>query len=69
MEMLDEGLPRAAFERDAQEEHPLQAYLEVLERRADATGNGGGASATTGRDRAHCVRSRRWRPVPDSARA
>ena len=48
MEMLAEGLPRAAFERDAQEEHPLQAYLEVLERRADATGNGGGAPATPG---------------------
>ena len=48
MEMLAEGLPRAAFERDAQEEHPLQAYLEVLERRADATGNRDGAPATPG---------------------
>ncbi|HMJ94740.1 MAG TPA: glycosyltransferase family 4 protein, partial [Thermoleophilaceae bacterium] len=48
-EMIAEGLPRAAFDRDAQEE-PLQAYLEVLERRADAaptdTGEPAAASVT-----------------------
>jgi glycogen synthase len=38
-EMIAEGLPRAAFDSDAQEERPLQAYLEVLERRGDATGS------------------------------
>ena len=35
-EMIAERLPRAAFDRDAQEQGPLQAYLEVLERRGDA---------------------------------
>ena len=39
-EMIDEGLPRAAFDRDAQEEPALQAYLEVLER------HGGGTAGT-----------------------
>ncbi len=35
-EMIAERLPRAAFDRDAQEQGPLQAYLDVLERRGDA---------------------------------
>jgi glycogen synthase len=37
-EMIAEGLPRAAFDRDAQEQRPLQGYLEVLERRGDTKG-------------------------------
>ena len=66
MEMLAEGLPRAAFERDAQEEHPLQAYLEVLERRADATGNGDSAPATPGVTALIACEACRRRPIPDS---
>jgi glycogen synthase len=44
-EMIAEGLPRAAFDRDAQEEQPLQAYLEVLERRDGAASTGDGLPA------------------------
>ena len=63
MEMIAEGLPRAAFDRDAQEARVLQAYLEVLERRGERHGWNRGAGSE--HHRARGVRGRRRRPLPD----